>query len=313
MKRIVDKENLLREHLYILNDKAIRRKIINELRKLLKTKNINKILNDKKIILLIKYFNKLKNNTKKEKNKKDSKNYNNYSRNIYRLKAEKVSYTEYKPSKILKPEYVIIRQNNISINDKLITDKNINDNIIMNPINDIKTIDYDIKPQKKEKSIKKRKVRRSKQKSKGNLNTKNIRKREILQKAFEKWKNNIIEMKEKEDFKDFMERIKQINDDNKKNDDLILKKLKKANVFLLLDIYKRSRILLFNKYFNKWRNNIKKIKNSKLYINKNKKDQKLPNRYIKKKVDSNINKNKKIKDNNNNKNLPITERTLIKI
>ena len=90
-------------------------------------------------------------------------------------------------------------------------------------------------------------------------------------------------MKEKEDFKDFMESIKQINDDNRKNDDLILKKLQKANVFLLLDIYKRRRILLFKKYFNKWRNNIKKIKNSKLYINKNKKGQKLPNKYIKKK------------------------------
>ena len=115
MKRIVDKENLLREYLYKLNDKAIRRKIINELRKLLKTKNINKILSDKKNNILRKCFNKLKNNTKKEKNKKDSKNYNNYSRNIYHLKAEKVSYTEYKPSKILKPEYVIIRQNNISI------------------------------------------------------------------------------------------------------------------------------------------------------------------------------------------------------
>ena len=60
-------------------------------------------------------------------------------------------------------------------------------------------------------------------------------------------------MKAKEDFQNIMNGLKQINDDYDKNDKLLLKKLKKANVYLLLDIYKESRLALFKKYFNKWR------------------------------------------------------------
>ena len=44
-------------------------------------------------------------------------------------------------------------------------------------------------------------------------------------------------MKAKEDFQNIMNGLKQINDDYDKNDELLLKKLKKANVYLLLDIH----------------------------------------------------------------------------
>ena len=302
MKRIVDKENadLLKQYLFKLNDKAIRRKILNELRKKLKMKNINKILNDKKKNILRKYFDKLKKYKKIElpKNKRKN-NYNKYQRrNINYFLPEKVNNTEYRPQIKQKQEFVIIRQNNISIDKDV---KNIKNN--NNIKNDMKQINKEIKPVNKERSIKKRKVRRVKGRSKEKIIIyTNNKKNDILQKAFEKWKNNVNKMKAKEDFQNIMNGLKQINDDKDKNDELLLKKLKKANVYLLLDIYKESRLALFKKYFNKWRNNANEIKNKKLNTNKNIKNKKLPNKYIRKKIDTHKNnKTKKIKDNDNKK------------
>lgn len=62
---------------------------------------------------------------------------------------------------------------------------------------------------KKERNIfKKRKVRRNITKSRAN--------QKLLEKAFEKWRNNIQKMKSVEDFKQVIDGIKKIN--NNKND-----------------------------------------------------------------------------------------------
>ena len=130
-----------------------------------------------------------------------------------------------------------------------------------------------------DKSQKKRKVRRNITKSKAN--------KKLLEKSFEKWRNNIQKIKSLEDFKQVIDGIKNIN--NNKNDIIpnrndtsnktLFKKIKKASIYLLLDIYKKNRNFLLKKYFNKW---IKKVN----LINK-KKNEENKEHYIKKIYDSN--------------------------
>ena len=259
-EEIKDKNNsTLRKNLNKLNDKSTRRKILNDLSKLSKLKNILKN-NDKNI--LSKSFNTWKNNAKSLKIKTISN---------LKLTPQKIYNTQYTPRKQKRPEFSIIKQNIISINDK-------------NPNSDYKKNKKNDKPVKKDRSIKKRKIKRNKSKSRPKSKQNKYEKiRETLQKHFKKWKNNIQKMKIKDDFQHVINKIKDFNekygikDDNMPSlNEEILQKLKKATVYLLLDIYKKNHDLILKKYFNKWK---KKIKN-----NKEKNEEEPRNKYIKKKL-----------------------------
>ena len=301
----------LKKYLDNLNEKAIRRKVLNDLRKLSKINNIDKIMKDKNKNIAQDCFNKLKNIPKPEEPKKEEKiqneNNNNLKPKNINLKLEKINNTEYKPEITKKPDFVIIKQNIISFND-------INKNNINNNINNVKNNDKRLI--KRDRSIKKRKIKR-RGKSKGKIENvnKNI---EPLEKAFIKWKNNTKKMKKKEDFKDVINGLKNIN----KNNDELLKKLKKANVYLLLDIYKKNRDLLLKKYFNIWVKKVNEMnRNNSYYINKEKEKEKEKeklkenlkerrNKFTKRQIkinninnnDNNDKLNKELKDNDNNNN-----------
>ena len=278
-------KNTLKKYLNKLNDKAIRRKALNEIRKLSKLKNCFKIYNKINNNIIKKYFNNWKNKIKSYKTK---------SPKIIKLEPQKVENTEIKAIKPKKHEYTIIKQNILSIIDS----NNNNKNNIKNKKE---------KNEKKEKSLKKRKVKRNKTKSKSkkkvNKNKNNL---ENLKKGFEKWKNNIKQKKILLDRKNIINGIKKYNQKNGKKDDIsnsdeeLLKKLKKASIYLLLDIYKKNRDLLLKKYFNKW---IKKINEINKKENKTEKESKY--KFIKKKkgIYDKIKEINEIKNKYNKKNL----------
>ena len=120
-------------------------------------------------------------------------------------------------------------------------------------------------------------------------------------------------MKKKEDIKDVINGLKNININN----DELLKKLKKANVYLLLDIYKKNRDLLLKKYFNIWVKKVNEMnRNNNYSINKEKEKEKEKlkdnlkerrKKFLKKQIKVNNNNNdnidklnKELKDNDNN-------------
>ena len=212
-------KNKLKEYLDKLNDITTKKKIENELRKLSKLKNVLNILENKEKELTKECLNDLKNKIKTDnKINKDDK-----------IKRENKYKEPKKQEKIYKRKYNSQKKRNLN-ND-----------------------DYN----KKERNIfKKRKVRRNITKSRAN--------QKLLEKAFEKWRNNIQKMKSVEDFKQVIDGIKKIN--NNKNDvypngkdisnKALFKKIKKASIYLLLDIYKKNRNFILKKYFNNW---IKKV------------------------------------------------------
>ena len=289
-KEIKEKNNnLLRDYLNKLNDKSIRRRVLNDLRKLSKVKNFFKLLEDTNKKKKEEFFEKLKKIPEKKNILKNTK-----------YIPQKIINTEYTPKKSRKPEYSIIKQNIITfnnnknknkINDNINNNinKNINNNInnnIKNNINDnINNIDN--KKETRDKSIKKRKVKRNKSKSTAKRKIDKFDKnREKLKNCFKKWKNNIKEMKLKEDFNHIIKAIKKYENKNIMNEqenEELLKKLKKATVYLLMDIYKKNKDLLLKKYFNKWKKNIKEK-------NKSKKEEP-KNKYMKKKLGINSNNN----------------------
>jgi hypothetical protein len=212
-------KNKLKEYLEKLNDITIKKKIENELRKLFKLKNILNILENKGRKLAKECLNDLKNKIKSDnKINKDDKN-----------KRESKYNEPKKQEKIYRRKYNSQKKRNLN-ND-----------------------DYN----KKERNIlKKRKVRRNITKSRAN--------QKILEKAFEKWRNNIKKIKSVEDFKQVIDGIKKINNNKKEiypnrkdiSNKVLFKKIKKASIYLLLDIYKKNRNFMLKKYFNKW---IKKV------------------------------------------------------
>ena len=278
-ERVKEKDNnMLKKSINKLNDKSIRRKILDKLRKLSKLKNCFKILKEKDNKNIEKFFNNWKNKSKLLK-EKENKIY--IPKNI-KLKKQKVESTLIRSQKPKKPEYVIIKQNNIFINDKK-NRKNNRDNIF-------------IIKEKNEKSIKKRKKKsKSKSKSKSSSKIKKYQKeREILEDGFEKWRDIIKKMKSKDDLKDVIDSIKNYGNQNLEDKDNsseeILQKIKKASLYLILDIYKKNKNILMKKYFDIW------VKNAK--ENNNEKKESFASKYIKKKIGL-FNKINEIRNNNN--------------
>jgi hypothetical protein len=212
-------KNKLKEYLDKLNDITTKKKIENELRKLSKLKNVLNILENKEKELTKECLNDLKNKIKTDnKINKDDK-----------IKRENKYKEPKKQEKIYKRKYNSQKKRNLN-ND-----------------------DYN----KKERNIfKKRKVRRNITKSRAN--------QKLLEKAFEKWRNNIKKIKSVEDFKQVIDGIKKINNNKKEiypnrkdiSNKVLFKKIKKASIYLLLDIYKKNRNFILKKYFNNW---IKKV------------------------------------------------------
>jgi hypothetical protein len=252
-KEHIDKMNILSK---IKDSKReeIKKKILPKLKNILKSI-------DKKI--LSKYYNRWKANSKLLKLKMISDKAENLKP---KLIPQAIYNTEYKPRKQKKPEFLIMKQNVISINDNKNTKEKEKEKVVT-----------------KDKSIKKRIVKRNKAKSKPKQK-KFVKNFDVLKKTFERWKKSTQEVKIKEDFKYIINKIKdykdknEIKDNNMPNsDEKILQKLKKATVYLLLDIYKKNCDLLLKKYFNKWRKNI-------VEKNKEEKEEEPQNKYIKKKL-----------------------------
>ena len=266
-KKLRDKNNkeLLGKYFNEWKEYAEKKNVLSKVKKLKKVEINKKICSKLKNILksldkknVSKYFNEWKNNSKLL----EIKNIPDKPQNL-KLLPQTIYNAEYKPKKPKRQEFLIMKQNVIYIND-----------------NNTKAKDKTVK---NDKSIKKRKVKRNKSKSKPKPNKydKNF---EFLKKSFEKWKKNAQEMKLKDDFKHIINKMKDYNDKNGIKDnnmpnsnEEILQKLKKATVYLLLDIYKKNRDLLLKKYFNKWKKNMKEK-------NKVEKEEEPENKYIKKKL-----------------------------
>ena len=238
-------KNKLKEYLEKLNDITTKKKIEDELRKLSKLRNVINILENKERELTKECLNDLKNKVKSDNKIKDEK-----------IKRENKYKEPKKQEKIYKRKYNSQKKRNMN-ND-----------------------DYN-----KKERIKKRKVRRNITKSRAN--------QKLLEKAFEKWRNNIQKLKSVEDFKQVIDGIKNINNNKKetyrnRNDisnKALFKKIKKASIYLLLDIYKKNRNFILKKYFNKW---IKKVNLINKKINEERKDY-----YPKEIYDSNRKENEK--------------------
>ena len=285
MKKLRDKNNkeLLEKHFNKWKEHTNKMNILSKIKDSKKEEIKKKILPKLKNILksidknfLSKYYNRWKTNSKLLKLKMISDNAENPKP---KLIPQTIYNTEYKPKKPKKPEFLIMKQNVISINDN----KNTKDK------------EKDVK---KDKSIKKRIVKRNKAKSKPKQN-KFVKNFDILKKTFERWKKIAQEVKIKEDFKYIINKIKDYNDKKERkdnnppiSDENILQKLKKATVYLLLDLYKKNCDLLLKKYFNKWKKNIYEK-------NKEEKEEEPQNKYIKKKLGADNGLKEINKDTNN--------------
>ena len=222
----------LKEYLEKLNDITTKRKIEDELRKLSKLRNVLNILENKGRKLTKECLDDLKNKIKFDIIKNKDK----------KIKKENIYKEPKKQEKIYRKKYNSQKKKNYNNDDYNKKEINI---------------------------IKKRKVRRNKTKSRTN--------KKLLEKAFEKWRNNIQKLKSVEDFKQVIDGIKQINNNkkdlysNKKDisNKTLFKKIKKASIYLLLDIYKKNRNFLLKKYFNEW---IKKVNLINKKINDENKD-----------------------------------------
>ena len=85
----------------------------------------------------------------------------------------------------------------------------------------------------------------------------------LLKSSLNKWLNKALELKRKEDYKNIIINLKKENIENRNkklcNDNNILfNKLIYANLNLLISIYKNYRITIYKKYFNKWKEILKK-------------------------------------------------------
>ena len=276
-----EQNNMLKKYLNKWNDKSIRKKILDELRKLSKLQNLFKILKEKEKKNIEKSFNNWKDKVRLLK-EKENKIY--IPKNI-KLKRQNVESTIIKSEKPKRTEYVIIKENTISINDK-----NNKDNYRDNLFNKDKDKD--------EKSIKRKKKSKSKSKTKPKsiLKSKSQSKiqkyqkdREILQDGFEKWRNVIKKMKSIDDLKDVLNSMKDYNNKNISEKE-ILNKLKKATLYLIFDIYKKNKNMILKKYFDRWAKNAKE--------NNREKKESFASKYIKKKKGL-FNKINEIRNNNN--------------